>query len=275
MFILRKKMLTAAFAALVLGSSVQLNGMQQSSFMQSIWSNITGLANTVKAVVFWQSNSMVETYFLLKQLAGQQDVVWYIILLQLHHDQIAFARRLHPMEAQSLFRQLPSESSLTIAIILRAAEDGVELHSKLGCVDFVRNIRNWVNFEQFEIGKNTSLLSQNYLPLVLPLIEPFIGNNVVRLNLANKQLKMLPVEIGLLINIKELYLGFNELKGLPGAIAQLKNLEKLYLNHNQLEEVPEPIYQLKNLQELSLKQNKLTEDTKQMLLVWFGIGIRL
>jgi Leucine-rich repeat (LRR) protein len=82
--------------------------------------------------------------------------------------------------------------------------------------------------------------------------------DILRLNLADKGLKILPSKIGKLTGLTELYLWNNQLTDLPEAIGKLTNLTELNLNYNQLTDLPEAIGELTNLTTLYLYDNKLT-----------------
>jgi Leucine-rich repeat (LRR) protein len=79
-----------------------------------------------------------------------------------------------------------------------------------------------------------------------------------RCNLANRELTVLPPEIGQLTNLRELWLGGNQLTALPPEIGQLTSLEALGLGHNQLTALPREIGQLTSLGRLGLVGNQLT-----------------
>jgi small GTP-binding protein len=82
--------------------------------------------------------------------------------------------------------------------------------------------------------------------------------NLIRLNLRDNQLTVLPLEICQLTNLTELELENNQLSTLPPEICQLTNLTQLHLANNQLTILPLEICQLTNLTELSLYNNQLT-----------------
>lgn len=74
----------------------------------------------------------------------------------------------------------------------------------------------------------------------------------------DRALKVLPSEIGLLINLRVLILSWNLLKTLPSEIGLLTNLKKLHLDENKIETLPHEISLLTNLEELFLQNNKIT-----------------
>ncbi|WP_413199540.1 COR domain-containing protein [Nostoc piscinale] len=92
---------------------------------------------------------------------------------------------------------------------------------------------------------------------LLQIIEKAAKEKVTELDLSNKQLSSLPLEIGQLANLTRLYLGNNQLRSLPPEIGQLANLTELSLHNNQLESLPPEIGQLANLTRLYLDNNQL------------------
>jgi Leucine-rich repeat (LRR) protein len=73
----------------------------------------------------------------------------------------------------------------------------------------------------------------------------------------NRNLKILPPEIGRLHNLKSLNLGNNELTSLPREIGTLQNLEELSIEKNQLVQLPNEILNLKRLRRVNLCNNRL------------------
>jgi len=80
----------------------------------------------------------------------------------------------------------------------------------------------------------------------------------ISLDLSNKGLTSLPVEIGKLINLQYLYLNCNRLTCLPSEIGNLTNLRFLNLSKNSLMSLPPEIGNLTNLRRLYLEHNSLT-----------------
>lgn len=78
------------------------------------------------------------------------------------------------------------------------------------------------------------------------------------LNLSDKNIKQLPVEIGELTNLKTLSISRNQISSLPVEIGQLENLTTLSLSRNQLKELPPQIKRLKNLETLDVSNNRLS-----------------
>ena len=75
---------------------------------------------------------------------------------------------------------------------------------------------------------------------------------------ASPKLTALPPEIGQLANLIELRLQNNNLRTLPPEIGQLANLTELRLQNNNLRTLPPEIGQLTNLTMLSPSKNQLT-----------------
>ncbi len=78
-----------------------------------------------------------------------------------------------------------------------------------------------------------------------------------KLSLENKNISILPPQIGMLVNLTYLNLGGNNLKVLPTEIGSLVNLKLLGLNKNNLSELPKEMWQLTKLEALHLHENQL------------------
>ncbi|QFR39014.1 leucine-rich repeat domain-containing protein [Candidatus Gracilibacteria bacterium 28_42_T64] len=78
------------------------------------------------------------------------------------------------------------------------------------------------------------------------------------LDLRDKQLKILPKELGGLSNLGFLYLGRNQLTTLPSELKNLTNLVLLDVWKNQFTEFPHVIGELKGLTVLGLSHNQLS-----------------
>ena len=85
-----------------------------------------------------------------------------------------------------------------------------------------------------------------------------INGQITKLDLSNKQLTVLPAEIGQLNSLIELILTNNQLITLPLEIGQLSNLDKFVISNNQITFLPAEIGQLTNLKLLEVNHNNLT-----------------
>ena len=92
---------------------------------------------------------------------------------------------------------------------------------------------------------------------VLP-VEIGLLHNLEELQIVANKLSSLPSEIGQLTDLQFLHLDGNKLSSLPSEIVQLTNLQSLHLDGNKLSSLPSEIVQLTNLQSLHLNSNKLS-----------------
>jgi Leucine-rich repeat (LRR) protein len=82
-------------------------------------------------------------------------------------------------------------------------------------------------------------------------------NNV--LNLSNKGLTSIPMDVFSQTNLEELNVSHNNLTGsIQSQVGQLKNLKVLNASYNKMTGVPAEIGQLQNLESLDLSYNQLT-----------------
>jgi Leucine-rich repeat (LRR) protein len=82
-------------------------------------------------------------------------------------------------------------------------------------------------------------------------------DQVYRLNLRKKKLKIFPQEILTLKNLQELDLGRNKIKEIPAGIGQLTHLELFNVSKNRLDTLPPELGKLVNLKKLVLNQNTI------------------
>ncbi len=87
---------------------------------------------------------------------------------------------------------------------------------------------------------------------------------IVKLSLYNRNLSLLPPEIGQLGALTKLELSHNFLISLPKEIGQLGALTELQSQNNHLTSLPKEIWQLGALTELSLAANRLTSLPKEI-----------
>ena len=105
-------------------------------------------------------------------------------------------------------------------------------------------------FEFNESHFPLSLLLMHNVIRTIPrtLFFGYIQETLVELNLSHNQIRSLPVEIGLLRQLKELHLSSNLLESLPQSLANLVDLEIMDISNNRLRSVPLEI--LRNLSKL-------------------------
>lgn len=86
-------------------------------------------------------------------------------------------------------------------------------------------------------------------------------NNIIynqpKMELCYQNMKFLPKEIGIFVNLKTLYLNDNQLTFLPAEIGLLVNLVALEVSNNLLKCLPVEMSSLHKLQRLYLKHNKI------------------
>jgi hypothetical protein len=75
--------------------------------------------------------------------------------------------------------------------------------------------------------------------------------------LSSNNIKIIPPEIGLLVNLQQLDLRDNQISSIPSEIGLLTNLQQLNLSDNQIRSIPSEIGQLANLQYLFLGCNQI------------------
>ncbi|MBE9234081.1 leucine-rich repeat domain-containing protein [Cuspidothrix issatschenkoi LEGE 03284] len=89
-------------------------------------------------------------------------------------------------------------------------------------------------------------------------IHKILEHPLTKLDIGENRLKILPTEIGQLVNLKILVVSNNQLRYLPSEIGELTNLETLDLSNNYLESLPPEIGRLRKLKNLYLKGNSLS-----------------
>ncbi|RLD58851.1 MAG: hypothetical protein DRJ01_12055 [Bacteroidetes bacterium] len=93
---------------------------------------------------------------------------------------------------------------------------------------------------------------------VLKIIETAKLKKAKNLDLSNKDIKILPSEIGDLSHLENLNLSYNYLKDLPPEIGKLTKLQTLLLTKNEITEIPFEIGNLSNLTLFDISHNKIT-----------------
>ena len=94
---------------------------------------------------------------------------------------------------------------------------------------------------------------------VLKIIETARLKKVKNLDLSNRDIKILPSEIGDLPHLEHLNLSYNYLKELPPDIGKLNKLKTLLLTKNELTELPPEIGNLIHLTLVDISHNKIEE----------------
>ncbi len=88
--------------------------------------------------------------------------------------------------------------------------------------------------------------------------------NLKKLSFGANLIEEIPIEIGKLTKLHLLYLWQNKIKKLPKQIGKLTNLEELYLWENQISEIPTEIGKLTNLIKLNFGNNRLNKIPKEI-----------
>ncbi|MBD3418884.1 MAG: hypothetical protein GF398_02080 [Chitinivibrionales bacterium] len=103
-----------------------------------------------------------------------------------------------------------------------------------------------------------SILDSNNLHSIqVDDVATFENNRATRLNLAGRNLTVLPEKIGQLTELKLLIIDNNYLTRLPDSIQQLTKLTGLFAYSNDIGSIPGGIGKLTNLTELNLNDNKI------------------
>lgn len=89
--------------------------------------------------------------------------------------------------------------------------------------------------------------------------------HIAAINIINKNLTHLPININNLTELKHLGFRFNEISHLPPSLGSLKKLETLDLMNNKIQNLPDTFSALDNLASLSLCSNNIHEFPLQIL----------
>ncbi len=84
-------------------------------------------------------------------------------------------------------------------------------------------------------------------------------NQLTRLDLSNREIRVLPPEIGDLINLEHLDLSYNYIEEIPPEIGKLVNLKSLLLLRNEIRYIPPEIGNLRSLVLLDISHNRFYE----------------
>ncbi|MHA1146657.1 MAG: leucine-rich repeat domain-containing protein [Promethearchaeota archaeon] len=84
------------------------------------------------------------------------------------------------------------------------------------------------------------------------------NDHIIKLNLVECGIKMLPDSIDQLKYLEMLFIGGNNISKLPSSIGNLKSLKQLRMEENQIKELPESIGNLTFLEILHANNNKIT-----------------
>ncbi len=95
--------------------------------------------------------------------------------------------------------------------------------------------------------------------------EIYLFVNLQRLDLSYNNISEIPKEIGLLKNLQSLDLTKNKIKELPATISLLTHLDEFLMGDNLLQKVPESLVKLKKLTLLELENNKIPQKELTLL----------
>ncbi len=90
---------------------------------------------------------------------------------------------------------------------------------------------------------------------VLAFLQLVNQETAIKLDLSNKDISVIPPEIGNLKNLEHLDLSYNNIQHLPKEIGKLKKLKTLLLLRNELNELPPEMGNLKDLTLIDVSHN--------------------
>ncbi|NOZ45598.1 MAG: leucine-rich repeat domain-containing protein [Chlorobi bacterium] len=99
---------------------------------------------------------------------------------------------------------------------------------------------------------------------VLAFLKLIDYEKTTKLDLSNKDITLIPPEIGNLINLEHLDLSYNNIQQLPKEIGKLKKLKTLLLLRNELEELPPELGNLNELTLIDASHNKFKKLPKEI-----------
>ncbi|MBC7877029.1 MAG: leucine-rich repeat domain-containing protein [Anaerolineales bacterium] len=120
----------------------------------------------------------------------------------------------------------------------------------MGKVELIKTIKKVANLNVTSMGLLEEEIEE--LPAEIGLLK-----NLRFLYLPRHEIRILPDEIGELVNLVEIDLSFNKFSSIPINFGMLQNLKTLYLLNNQFISIPSAIFKLKRLETLSISRNKL------------------
>lgn len=114
--------------------------------------------------------------------------------------------------------------------------------------------------------KNGRIRSLNLIDKNLDVLPKEIGclSNLNRLRAANNNLTNIPPEIGKLTDLTDLVLKANLIRTIPDELWNLKGLKYLSLSYNEIYNIPKEIGNLTSLKDLSLSGNNLESIPKEI-----------
>jgi len=169
------------------------------------------------------------------------------------------------VEARNLIRMIGAiHNAMPLPNLLAEIEDLHIPKDSAATMQKADRLRDWIHQNQ---GAIAAIDGDLYLEdRDLSLLPKEIGQlkALQELHLDNNRLVSVPKEIGQLQALRELRLDDNRLVSVPKEIGQLQALNWLYLSNNHLVSVPKEIGQLKALQTLYLKNNHLVSVPKEI-----------
>ncbi len=166
--------------------------------------------------------------------------------------------RLCKDELYLIFMKLNVKDLLNLSLINKKFKEKIEnqwLH---------RLISDFPDYLNYDFGnKNKKEIYILLYQLVILKEKLWLSSNIYELYnkesllLSREQIKIIPRQIGILINLKNLDLSGNYIRDIPKEIGNLISLEFLDLNYNRIKDIPKEIGNLINLRELSLTLNNI------------------
>jgi hypothetical protein len=92
---------------------------------------------------------------------------------------------------------------------------------------------------------------------LLSIIKNAAESQCSQLDLSNRDISEIPIEIIEVKNLKKLNLSYNQIKTIPKEIKNLKNLREVRLSRNEISILPDEISELKTLEILDISNNPI------------------